>query len=73
MKNSEIVKKLFTKRELERNLQKSYYRMQENLKGKDYSVAAFYSFDVARIHQFLGKTKKAKYHYEKTLDHILPR
>jgi tetratricopeptide (TPR) repeat protein len=70
MEHSEIVKALYTKRELERNLHKSCYRLHESLERKDFSVAAFYSLDVAHIYQFLGEIGKAQSHYEKTLEYV---
>ena len=70
MEHSEIVKTIYTKRELERNLHRSCYRLQEELKRKDFSGAAFYSLDVAIIYQFLGEIRKAQCQYEKTLEYV---
>ncbi|MBU7039065.1 MAG: tetratricopeptide repeat protein [Theionarchaea archaeon] len=70
MEYSEIVEALFTKRELERLLQKSYCRLQQELEKKDLSIATFYSFDMVRIYQFLGEPEKAQSQCEKTLEYI---
>jgi tetratricopeptide (TPR) repeat protein len=69
MEYSEIVKALFTKRELERILHKSLSRLQRELEEKDFSFATFYSFDVARIYRFLGEGEKAQAQYEVTLEY----
>ena len=70
MEYSKMVKALFTKRELERLLQKSCYRLQQELKRKDFSIVAFYGHDVARIYQLLGEVEKAQSYYEKTLGYV---
>jgi tetratricopeptide (TPR) repeat protein len=69
MEYSEMVKTLFTKRELERLLNKSCSRLQQNLERKDFSTVTFYSFDVARLYQFLGEKEKAQSQYKKTLEY----
>ncbi|MGC1120423.1 MAG: hypothetical protein WBA22_04955 [Candidatus Methanofastidiosia archaeon] len=70
MEYSGIVEALFTKRELERILHKSCSRLQQELKGKDLSIATFYSFDIARIYQFLGEPEKAQSQYGRTLEYV---
>jgi tetratricopeptide (TPR) repeat protein len=67
---SEIVEALFTKRELKRLLQTSWCRLQQELERKDFSIATFYSFDIARIYQFLGEPEKAQSQCEKTLEYV---
>jgi tetratricopeptide (TPR) repeat protein len=67
---SEIVKALFTKRELKRLLQTSRCRLQQELERKDFSIATFYSFDIVRIYQFLGEPEKAQSQCEKTLEYV---
>jgi hypothetical protein len=70
MEYSEVVKALFTRQELERLLQKSRHGLQEDLKGHNFSGAAFYSLDMARLHRFLGEPEKAQSQYEKTLEYV---
>ncbi|MGC1122360.1 MAG: tetratricopeptide repeat protein [Candidatus Methanofastidiosia archaeon] len=69
MEYSKTVEALFTKRELERLLHKSRYRLEQKLEVKNFSTATFYSFDIARIYQFLGETEKAQSQFEKTLEY----
>jgi tetratricopeptide (TPR) repeat protein len=69
MEYSEMVKALFTKRELERLLNKSCSRLQQNLERKDFSTVTFYNFDIARLCQFLGEKEKAQSQFEKTLEY----
>jgi tetratricopeptide (TPR) repeat protein len=69
MEYSEIIVALFTRRELERLLNKSCSRLQQNLERKDFSTVTFYSFDIARLYQFLGEKEKAKSQFEKTLEY----
>jgi tetratricopeptide (TPR) repeat protein len=69
MEYSKAVEALFTKRELERLLNKSCYRLEQKLKVKNFSTATFYSFDIARIYQFLGETERAQSQFEKTLEY----
>jgi tetratricopeptide (TPR) repeat protein len=69
MEYSEMVKALFTKRELERLINKSCSRLQQNLERKDFSTVTFYNFDMARLCQFLGEKEKAQSQFEKTLEY----
>jgi tetratricopeptide (TPR) repeat protein len=69
MEYSEIIVTLFTRRELERLLNKSCSRLQQNLERRDFSTVTFYSFDITRLYQFLGKKGKTQFQFEKTLEY----
>ncbi|MBU7018741.1 MAG: hypothetical protein HXS44_14620 [Theionarchaea archaeon] len=70
MECSRIVEALFTRQKLERILHKSCSRLQQELEGKDLSIAVFYSFDIARIYQFLGEPHKAQSQYKRTVEYL---
>lgn len=70
MKKTEIFKKLFSQQELEENLQEAQGRLQKELKNKDFTIAAFYSFDIAYIYELLRTKKKAEHYYRITLEYL---
>jgi tetratricopeptide (TPR) repeat protein len=70
MKKTEPFRKFFSMRELEENLQEAQSRLQKELKNKDFTIAAFYSFDVAYIYELLRNRKKAEHYYRTTLYYL---
>ena len=70
MKKTKIFKKLFTEQELKENLQEARSKLQKELENRNFTIAAFYSFDIAYIYEFLGDKKKAEYHYQTTIEYV---
>ena len=70
VKKMETFRKAFSMQELEENLQEAHRRLQKELKNKDFTIAAFYSLDVAYIYELLGNTEMAEHYYRTTLHHI---
>ncbi|MGD2249792.1 MAG: hypothetical protein PVF58_15395 [Candidatus Methanofastidiosia archaeon] len=70
MKTIEILKKLFTEQELEAYLEKAHHNLQGELEEKDFTQAAFYSFDLAFIYQLQGDKKRAEHYYCTTIEYV---
>ena len=70
MEEIENLKKLFAEQELREYLEEALNSLQAELDSKDYSIAVFYSFDVAFVNELLGDRKKAEYYYQTTLDYL---
>jgi tetratricopeptide (TPR) repeat protein len=72
MEYSEIIVTLFTRRELERLLNKSCSRLQQNLERRDFSTVTFYSFDIARLYQCLIALRRKEEARETALNSPYP-
>lgn len=70
MKKMQNLRRLFTEQELVEDLQKANVRLDKELKKKDFTIATFYSFDIAYIYELLGNKKKAEHHYQNTLRYL---
>jgi tetratricopeptide (TPR) repeat protein len=66
----DILRNLFTERELERKLSRAQYELQKYLKRKDYLIAAFRALDTAHMYVLLQDTQEANHYYRTALEYL---
>ncbi len=64
------IRKSFTEKELKENLKEAHERLLKNLDSGKYLMAAFYSFDLARIYDILENKKKSIEYYRSALEYL---
>ncbi len=70
MKRIELLRKVFTEQELNAAFQKAYDNLQRELNGRDYRMAAFYSFDIAHVCELMNNKETAREYYIHTLEYL---
>ena len=64
------IRKSFKDEELKENLKEAHERLLKNLDSGKYLMAAFYSFDLARIYNILENRKKSIEYYRSALEYL---
>jgi tetratricopeptide (TPR) repeat protein len=66
----DILRNLFTERELKRKLSRAQHELQKYLKSKDYRMAAFRALDTAHVYALLHDSQEADHYYKAALDYL---
>ena len=70
MTRKEIIRRLYTRKELNTLAKKATEAVEENLNSGNYRMTAIYTYDLAQIYELLGDEKKAENHYESAIAYL---
>jgi tetratricopeptide (TPR) repeat protein len=69
-RTADMLRNLFTEKELRKKLRRAQYELQKFLKKRDYRMAAFRALDEAHIYDLLGDKQESDYYYKAALEYL---